>query len=99
MAKHLTSEAHDRISNLKSRQTAPKGGRKWFVPKYPRIEGGPKVFDTVWPPRSYPAYKALVLRATEGVITMLDRLSCQLTMTGITHMHADQGAKRLHARL
>jgi IS30 family transposase len=85
--------------HLRRRGKRPQRRKKTPRPEHQRIDGRPEVIEQRGRLGDLEGDTVLGPPATGGVITMVDRLSRRLTMTKITHKHADHVAKCLIKRL
>ena len=86
-------------SHLRRRGKRPQRRKKAVRPEHQRIEGRPEVIETRGRLGDLEGDTVLGPPATGGLITMVDRFSRRLTMTKISHKHADHVAQRLIKRL
>ena len=97
----IEKEEHRELwkGHLRRRGKRPQRRRKTPRPEHQRIEGRPEVIETRGRLGDLEGDTVLGPPATGGLITMVDRFSRRLTMTKITHKHADYVAQRLSKRL
>lgn len=86
-------------SHLRRRGKRPQRRKKAVRPEHQRIDGRPEVIETRCRLGDLEGDTVLGPPATGGLITMVDRSSRRLTMTKITHKHANHVAQRLSKRL